>query len=248
MRCSGRQDAYRSPEASGGPSSGAHTCLQEPTNAAKLRTLHPPADLPPRTHLADLVFPPSVSVDLVTKCLHSLPAGSAPGPSGMRVQHLLDALTPGYKSTLVEQLTALTTLMVLGHAPEDVRPHLAGAKLFAATKKNGGIRPIAVGEALRRLAAKTLCEQSKQEARDYLWPLQVGCGSRLGTEITIHTLRQWVSRHSGSDKLLLKIDFTNAFNCIDRSAVLREVCGHFPRLARWTAWCYAVAPTWFLVQ
>ena len=117
--------------------------------------------------------------------------------------------------------------MVLGHAPEEVRPHLAGDQLFAATKEDGGIRPIAVGETLRRLAAKAFCEQSKQEDRKYLWPLQVRCGSRLGAEITAYTLRQWVSRHSGSDKPLLKIDFTNAFNCIDRSAALQEVREHF---------------------
>jgi len=219
----------------------ASQLAQENTsNAAKLGTLHPPAEVPPRTPAANLAFPPSIGPDLVAKCLHSFPQGSAPGPSGMRVQHLLDALTPGYKSTLVEQLTALVTLLALGHGPDEVRPHLAGAKLFGATKKDGGIRPIAVGEALRRLVAKTLCETSKQEARNHLWPLQVGCGSPLGAEIAVHTLRQWCLRNAGSDKVLLKIDCSNAFNCISRSAVLHEIHEHFPRLARWTGWCYAV--------
>ena len=66
---------------------------------------------------------------------------------------------------------------------------------------------VPVGEALRRLVAKTLCEPSKKDAREYLWPLQVGCGSPLGAEIAIHTLRQWCSRNADTGKVLLKIDF-----------------------------------------
>jgi hypothetical protein len=50
-------------------------------------------------------------MDLIHKCLRSFPADTAPGPTGMHVQHSLDALTPGYKTTLLEQLTPLVTLL-----------------------------------------------------------------------------------------------------------------------------------------
>ena len=40
------------------------------------------------------------------------------------------------------------------------------------------------------------------------------------------------------NKLLLMLDFRNAFNRINRHVVLSEVWHHFPVLLRWVHWCY----------
>ena len=64
----------------------------------------------------------------------------------MRVQHLLDALTPGHKSTVLEQLCGLAALLAHGSAPDALAPHLAGAKLFAASKKDGRSGPSPSGK------------------------------------------------------------------------------------------------------
>jgi hypothetical protein len=37
---------------------------------------------------------------------------------------------------------------------------------------------------------------------------------------------------------LLKIDFSNAFNQVDRRAFVKDACEEFPGLANWTNWCY----------
>ena len=37
-----------------------------------------------------------------------------------------------------------------------------------------------------------------------------------------------------SNKVMLKIDFANAFNEVDRDIALAQVRQHFPGLARWT--------------
>ena len=37
---------------------------------------------------------------------------------------------------------------------------------------------------------------------------------------------------------LLKIDFRNAFNLIDRDAFVKSSCNMFPGLSKWTMWCY----------
>ena len=39
-------------------------------------------------------------------------------------------------------------------------------------------------------------------------------------------------------KVFLKLDFSNAFNCIDRGVFLREVRGRLPALSKWVEWCY----------
>ena len=46
-------------------------------------------------------------------------------------------------------------------------------------------------------------------------------------------------------RAVLKVDFENAFNCVDRTAALRELHLRFPTLARWAEWCYCNAPHLF---
>ena len=44
--------------------------------------------------------------------------------------------------------------MLTGDIPEEIKPVFAGANLIALMKKDGGTRPVASGEYLRRLASK----------------------------------------------------------------------------------------------
>ena len=72
--------------------------------------------------------------------------------------------------------------------------------------------------------------------------LSGGCGSRLGGEIAVHTFRQWCFRHAGDpNKVVVKIDFQNAFNCIDRSVFFRGVAEFMPGLCRWVEWCHGAS-------
>ena len=102
------------------------------------------------------------------------------------------------------------------------------------------MRPIAVGETLRRLVAKCLCSHVKSEAREWLSPLQVGVAVPLGAEAAVHSSRHWVHAHRNNpDKVFLKLDFVNAFNTVDRATVLREVRLRLPAVAPWAEWCYS---------
>ena len=55
--------------------------------------------------------------DAVTKAIRSFPKGSAGGPSGLRPQHVRDALTAGYGDELARQLTEMVNLLARGEAP-----------------------------------------------------------------------------------------------------------------------------------
>ena len=95
------------------------------TSVRKLRVLHPEA-LPPRhLDILDLPLPLDIAVRLVYKMLRTFPRGSAPGPTGLRPQHILDALTPADKTALLEQLTAVVRMLATGQAPEQVAPFFA---------------------------------------------------------------------------------------------------------------------------
>ena len=122
-----------------------------------------------------------------------------------------------------------------GEAPLELAPHLAGATLHALPKGADDLRPIAVGETWRRFAGKCLCSALREPATQHLWPLQVGVAVPLGAE----TARQWMQRNTGHvDKCFLQVDFRNAFNTIDRAAMLRQVRLHMPGLAPWAEWFY----------
>lgn len=204
---------------------------------AKLQAKHPQAS-PARPALLPLgpapqAPVPEFSVADVVRAARGFSRGSAAGPTGLRGDHLREALASAHSDEVAIHLTAVVQLLARGHAPLELAAHLAGATLHALPKNNGDdVRPIAVGETLRRLVAKCLCADARAAARDWLSPLQIGVGVPLGTEAAVHTARHWVQRHAGQvDQVLLKVDFHNAFNMVDRAALLREVRLRSPGLA-----------------
>ena len=177
--------------------------IAEPSdvNMTAMREKHPlcregteSVDLPSIPH--DLM--PDIPDQIVEKMIKSFRRGTAPGPSALRPQHLQDGLRSSHGDELLAHLTGLVNLCATGNAPQELRPFLAGASLIGLNKEDGGIRPIAIGEALRRLVAKSLCEMSKDDARQHLWPLQIGVSAPLGAEIGFHTVRQWWMRNEGN--------------------------------------------------
>ena len=171
--------------------------------------------------------------------IKSFARGTAPGPSGLRSQHLKDAIRSAHGDEALEQVTSLCNLLARGGAPEFLSQYLAGASLMALEKPGGGIRPIAIGEVLRRLVAKCFCNLHEPDVKTYLWPKQIGVAAPLGAEVGSQTVRQWCQRNQASEgKVLFIADFENAFNTVDRGRFLREVRHHLPGLARWAKWCY----------
>ena len=95
-------------------------------------------------------------------------------PSGLRVLHLREAFAAGSTETLLQQLCGVVSLLAQGEVCLAVASSLAGASLVALPKPIGGVRPIAVGEILRRLTAKCLMETVRDDARQHFAPVQLG--------------------------------------------------------------------------
>ena len=79
--------------------------------------------------------------------------------------------------------------MLLGEIPEDIRQWIRGASLMALCMRNGSLRPVAVGESLRRLCSKVAVELMGSSVRSILEPIQVGVQTKAGCEAIIHTTR-----------------------------------------------------------
>ena len=113
-------------------------CPQTEETARSLAALHPHRPLPAVPAITDLPLAPCMAPELVARCLRAFPAETAPGPSGLRVQHLRDACFAGGTDNFVAQLTAVVELLAQGRAPTAVAPVLAGASLVALPKPAGG--------------------------------------------------------------------------------------------------------------
>ena len=111
---------------------------------------------------------------------------------------------------------------------------------MALVKAGGGLRPIAIGETIRRLVSKCCCEATAENAKVIFGPLQVGVATQGGAEASVHAVRR-LAQEFGDDpgKIMLKVDFSNAFNLVDRTVMLAQVYEKLPGLYRWVEYCYS---------
>jgi hypothetical protein len=129
--------------------------------------------------------------------------------------------------------------------PEEVRPYLFGARLVALVKKDGGLRPIACGEILRRLCGKVICNKQKDRLREILLRCsQVGVGVPAGADAMYFAARDAASRVAPG-YAIVKLDFKNAFNEVHRSAILAAVADAAPEALQYAAAAYS-RPSWLL--
>ena len=121
-----------------------------------------------------------------------------------------------------------------GTLPEPVAAALGASTLTGLTKpgSHGKLRPIGVGEAIRRIAARAVVRQLSARLRQHFSPLQYGVETRGGAHQVLLTLRGHVERAIADSEpvLLLRIDAKNAFNCLARKAFFSELRKHFPEL------------------
>ena len=164
--------------------------------------------------------------------------GSGTGNSAFRAEFMKEALKCGVDELEQDLLVHFTFFFV----PESVIPFLCGAALCALLKKCGGIRPVAVGEFFRRLVSKIICKVERNNAAEFFMPLQVGVGVKGGSEIAVKSVLEVINRFghiSDQEYVMLKIDFENAFNMVDRSAFLRKVRLSFPKMYNWVHLLYS---------
>jgi hypothetical protein len=103
----------------------------------------------------------------------------------------------------------------------------------AASGVAGGLRPLAVGTVLRRLASILVLHKALPFAADYLLPHQVSTVSAAGTDILVHGFREKLEQFGHDpDKVALRVDAANAFNTVSRAEILERVTEHAPPAAR----------------
>ena len=208
-----------------------------------LRSKHPtvPADLNLPDPLEPTQLPPASATEAeVMRALMSFPPSTSAGMDGIRAKHIVNLVSKSASAAgdqLRHELTAFVNYILRGELPAFILPLFYGARLIALDKKDGGIRPIAVGKTLRRLATKAGMSTEAIFLGDDLSPLQLGFGVRGGCEAAVHAVRRYVE-NCPTDRITVMLDIRNAFNTIRRDIFLHEARQRLPGLYRllWQAY------------
>ena len=157
----------------------------------------------------------SASENNVAKVLRHVAVGSSGGIDGLRpaqLRHLTSNSTAETGQLPIRSLTALVNRLLNVDVSDNARKLLFSGNLTALRKKDGGIRPIAVGNVLRRLASTVSCAAVTPSLARQLSPMQIGVGSQGACEAAVHAIRRYVIYHTESgqshqNRLIAKLDF-----------------------------------------
>ena len=177
--------------------------------------------------------PLQIPTETFIKSLRDCPNGSSCGNDGWRFEHLKVLLESDLTWT---SLYNICNIILGGHVPDPIMKALAGAKLIALKKNEVDVRPIAIGNCIRRLVARAVCSHLKKEMADYLAPHQYGVSTPGGAEVMSHLIQ--LCSQQDENSVILKVDAKNAFNTISRDIILEEVAVHFPQIYPFVAKCY----------
>ena len=120
---------------------------------------------------------------------------------------------------MVQALATLTRAWVNGTLPLEHAPFFTGSNLTPLRKNDNGVRLVAVGEVLHRFVGKALLATPEAKAQlAKLQPVQAGVGARNAAMCTQNLVN---ALGTGQSWVMLQVDLWNAFNCVERSHVMK---------------------------
>ncbi|KAG1714378.1 Protein lifeguard 1 [Nymphon striatum] len=102
--------------------------------------------------------------------------------------------------------------------------------------KNPGLRPIGIGEVLRRIIGKCVTFILKKDLQTTAGGLQLCVGQEGGAEAAIHGMRDIFQ--DDETEGLIQVDADNAFNTINRSVLLHNINFLCPEISIYVHNCY----------
>ena len=160
----------------------------------------------------------------------------------MTPQILKDLISPAtgeLGKNLLARLAQFVNIVASGNIPPCLRPYFFSANLFALGKKDGGVRPIAVGNTLRRLVSNCAVITKKTNRKTRYGHLQLCYGCNKGAETAADAVRTLVSTDLPEDFVIVKIDFRNGFNSFSREKLLETVKVKSPAIYNYSVLAYA---------
>ena len=225
---------------------------------AKLRELHPDAKQADEEILKtgeipyfDPVIFSNIDEDSIAKA--AMQTRGAAGPSGVDADSWRRFLISKNYGTAGKDLrTAIANMtqklctveITLQENNQTSLEAYIACRLIPLEKNPSGIRPIGIGEVLRRIIGKAVIAEIKPDLMECAGSLQLCAGQKSGCEAAAHAMRE-IFQEAETDAVLL-IDASNAFNCLNREAMLHNVRYLCPEMATYVINCYKVPSRLFV--
>ena len=188
---------------------------------------HPKKQPPvPSTLIGDLAEPPHFvlfdQLDAVHLRRVALKLHGAAGPSGLDASAWRRMCTSFQTASddLCDALSAVARRLCTSFVDPAGLSSFVACRLIALDK-NPGVRPIGIGEAVRRLIAKAILSIIRDDIQAAAGPLQLCAGQLSGCEAAVHSMRQLFS--SPEVEAVILVDASNAFNSLNRQAALFNI-------------------------
>ncbi len=151
------------------------------------------------------------------------------GPSKMDADgwsHILCSKNYGKAGVnLCQSIADLTKRLCTEDVNSDYISEVVACRLIPLIKDETKVRPIGVGEVLRRIMAKAVARVLKQDIISAAGSLQTCSGVDSGIEAVIHAMAK--TFEDSSSEAMLLVDADNAFNNLNRKTALlniKELC------------------------
>jgi hypothetical protein len=127
-----------------------------------------------------------------------------------------------------------------------IAPYIGCAHLIPLLKADESIRPVAVGEILRRLLSSFCAQSVITKAKEHLGNSQRGIGKINAIEIILVGLNRIINDENiDPNTTVALIDFQNAFCEVKRQCFLDEVYRLFPEISSWVEYVYGCSALMF---
>ena len=138
---------------------------------------------------------------------------------------------------LAEEIARLAKLLCTNDINFDSIAPLVASRLIPLMKEDNGLRPIGIGEVLRRIIGKSVTKVLKKDIQMACGTMQTCSGIASGIDAAIHCMKK-VFEEDWCEGVIL-IDADNAFNRLNRKQALSTMSRICPSLYRVTS----VTPT-----
>ena len=152
----------------------------------------------------------------------ALRTSGAAGPSGIDA-HGWRRLCSSFCSASEELCSSIAILarrLCTTFIDPEMISSLMACRLIALDKRPG-VRPIGIGETVRRIIAKAVLSVISNDIQHAAGSLQLCAGQPSGGEAAVHSMRE-VFNNDDTEGMLL-IDATNAFNSLNRAVALHNI-------------------------
>ena len=152
-------------------------------------------------------------------------------------KHILCSKSYGkFSKDLCEEIANMTKILCTEIVHPDCLKEFTACRLIPLDKGedkfgNPGVRPVGVGEVIRRLTGKMMVKAIRNDIINAAGPLQTCAGLQCGIEASIHSMREIYQTESTEGVLL--VDADNAFNRLNRKVAINNIKNLCPAFHRY---------------